>query len=531
MSNVSSLFSTFTTSSAESSNSENLIIKKIQQRTEMYTQEANFKEVKETLINGDLSNSNEERRKAFRRRRFQHRMNICEPVSIINKLTIPIELYQECNVIQVQSEKFEEYRKLFASTDMNTKYQGLAFLCKLLAIKEDNPPIQDMIEHGLVSEFISLLDSEYPEFQYKALFCLINISYGTTDQSSSILNQGGLPKILTLITSSIEEIQDLAIWLLGNLAGDSIDLRDQIVEKGGYAMLNYVFTTTKIPHILKRCIWAFVSFFRYEKPLSFQLTMNTLEYIIYAIHHYPLDQEMMSQAIFAVSLISDAYHQSIPIIIESDILPIVLTHLEIPDIQIQVTSLRLLGNIAAGNANQTQVLLDIGLLPHLKNLIKCDNIKVRKEVAWILSNIAAGTEKQAETLVAKGFSPILVDIALHDESSIASEAIWALCNFSQIGDKEKMEQIIDNGILDVFETGLRSKRIELIAVCLEAFEKILSFGKKYYIVNGVNLIVSKTEEMGLFEILENLQYHPSEVIYERVIFLLENYFEIEEQQL
>ena len=298
---------------------------------------------------------------------------------------------------------------------MNTKYQGLAFLCKLLATKEDNPPIQDMIEHGLVSEFISLLDSEYPEFQYQALFCLINISYGTTDQSSSILNQGGLPKILTLITSSIEEIQDLAIWLLGNLAGDSIDLRDQIVEKGGYAMLNYVFTTTKIPHILKRCIWAFVSFFRYEKPLSFQLTMNTLEYIIYAIHHYPLDQEMMSQAIFAVSLISDAYHQSIPIIIESDILPIVLTHLEIPDIQIQVTSLRLLGNIAAGNANQTQVLLDIGLLPHLKNLIKCDNIKVRKEVAWILSNIAAGTEKQAETLVAQGFSPILVDIALHDE--------------------------------------------------------------------------------------------------------------------
>ena len=66
MSNVSSLFSTFTTSSAESSNSENLIIKKIQQRTEMYTQEANFKEVKETLINGDLSNSNEERRKTIK---------------------------------------------------------------------------------------------------------------------------------------------------------------------------------------------------------------------------------------------------------------------------------------------------------------------------------------------------------------------------------------------------------------------------------------------------------------------------------
>lgn len=529
MSNESSLFSTFTTNSVDSSNSESLIIKKIQQRTEMNTQEANFKEIKETLINTELLNSNEERRKAFRRRRFQHRMNICDPISIMNKLTIPIALYQECNAIQVQSEKFEEYRKLFASKDMNTKYQGLAFLCKLLARNEDSP-IQEMIEHGLIPEFISLLDSEYPEFQYQALFCLINISYGTTDQSSSIINQGGLPKILTLVTSSIEEIQDLAIWLLGNLAADSIGLRDQIVEKGGYAILNYVLTTTKIPHILMRCIWAFISFFRYERPLSFQLTMNSLEYIIYAIHQYPLEQDIMSQAILAISLISDAYHQSIPIIIESDILPIVLNNLEVPDIKIQVTSLRLVGNIAAGNANQTQLLIDMGLLPHLKNLIRCDNIKVRKEATWILSNIAAGTEKQTETLVTHGFFPLLVGIALHDKSIIASEAIWALCNFTQIEDKEKIDQIINNGILDVFETGLRSEKIELIAVCLEAFAKILSFGKQYYTVNGVNRIVSKTEEMGLFEILEKLQYHPSELVYKRVIFLLENYFEIEEIQ-
>ena len=49
-------------------------------------------------------------------------------------------------------------------------------------------------------------------------------------------------------------------------------------------------------------------------------------------------------------------------------------------------------------------------------------------------------------------------------------------------------------------------------------------------IDGVNKIVIKVEELGMFYIFESLQYHPDEVVYEKTIKLLENYFDTENTQ-
>lgn len=92
-----------------------------------------------------------------------------------------------------------------------------------------------------------------------------------------------------------------------------------------------------------------------------------------------------------------------------------------------------------------------------------------------------------------------------------------------------MEKILNDGILELICHCLKSNDAKYIAVSLEALGNLLSFGKSYYMLNGKNLIVKKIEELGMFDILENLQFHPVEIVYEKTIKLLEAYFETENQ--
>jgi hypothetical protein len=63
---------------------------------------------------------------------------------------------------------------------------------------------------------------------------------------------------------------------------------------------------------------------------------------------------------------------------------------------IQIPALRILGNIAAGDDHQTQVILEAGVLPELTKLLQHPKKILREKSAWILSNILGGTEEQIQ---------------------------------------------------------------------------------------------------------------------------------------
>lgn len=196
-------------------------------------------------------------------------------------------------------------------------------------------------------------------------------------------------------------------------------------------------------------------------------------------------------------------------------------------VYIQLPCLRIVGNIVAGNAAQTQLIINLGVLNLIKKTIFHEKRSIRKESCWIVSNIAAGTQQQIDYLIVNDFLPILQTVIKNDEPDIQKEAIWALCNLTSTENKESMEYIIRQGILEMVCECLKMKDPKFIAVSLEALGNLLNFGKIYYTENGRNLIVAKVEQLGMFDVLESFQYHPVEIVYEKTIKLLEAYFETE----
>lgn len=197
---------------------------------------------------------------------------------------------------------------------------------------------------------------------------------------------------------------------------------------------------------------------------------------------------------------------------------------------VQLASLRIIGNIASGNPNQTQTLIDSGLLTYLKKVINHEKRSVRKETSWIISNIAAGTQRQIEALIVEGYYPILVNIINNDLPEIKREAIWAVCNLTSIERRDLLEKLIKENLLELLSSCLKLKDANQVAVSLEALGNVLEFGKKYYTENGRNLIVTRIYELGMVDVLENLQLHPVQIIYEKTLRFLETYFEKEDEQ-
>ena len=287
-----------------------------------------------------------------------------------------------------------------------------------------------------------------------------------------------------------------------------------------------ILASTNQSQLIKQCTWAMSCFFRVKPIPPYNLIKKSMKMIARSMVILPRDTEFLTDACFIMSFMTEHYKDTIKDLLELEIIPEIIKCIDIDVQYIQLSCLRIVGNIASGNANQTQLLIDWNILTYLKKTIFSQKKSIRKETAWIISNIAAGTQKQIETLIIENFLPILDEEIQKDDPEIKKECIWAMCNLTSVENPEYIKKILQQGILRIICNCLKMEDAKYLAVCLEAFTNLLAFGKKNN-PSGSNPIVIEVEKMGMYDILEKLQYHPVEFVYEKALKLLETYFVIQ----
>ena len=103
--------------------------------------------------------------------------------------------------------------------------------------KENNPPIQEVIDYNLVPTLVEYLESDNPDMVFEAAWVLLNVASGTSEQTKSVVDAGAVPKLIKLINleklnSQSMDIIENAIWALGNIAGDSVSMRNFLIDLG-----------------------------------------------------------------------------------------------------------------------------------------------------------------------------------------------------------------------------------------------------------------------------------------------------------
>lgn len=249
---------------------------------------------------------------------------------------------------------------------------------------------------------------------------------------------------------------------------------------------------------------------------------------------YSLDDEILIDACWAISYLSDGSNDKIQAVIESGVCRRLVDLLMHTSTTVQTPALRSVGNIVTGDDMQTQVVIASGALPALLSLLSSPKDGIRKEACWTISNVTAGSPPQIQAVIDANIIPPLINILQNADFKTRKEACWAISNATSGGLQEpsQIRYLVTQGCIKPLCDLLTMMDNKIIQVALDGLDNILKVGEMDKSAQGpgaVNQYAMYVEEAGGMVTIHNLQQHDNMEIYRKAYNIMDKYFPDDEE--
>lgn len=393
---------------------------------------------------------------------------------------------------------------------------------------EKNIPAQELVDCGIVPYLVRNLSASSTSLVFESAWALTNIA--STECTIDVVKAGCVKPLVQLLLHADANIREQAAWCLGNIAGEGPDFRDMVLQESALDSLVINVMNAHNMSLLENVVWTISNLCR-GTPSPPKETTAPVIFPLVSLLDKPISEAAKVDILWALSYLSDGNEQKIELVLGTGVALKLVNLLQEGSLKVKCTTpiVRMLGNFVSGSDNQTQVVIESGIIDLLPGLLGSRSKTIRKESSWLTSNIACGNHQQITMLMknTQALKQIIIN-AKNDTWEVRKEALWTLAHICTSGAPMHTESLVETGGLEPLISVLAVENIDpsLLVAILDAIRKVLevdessSFPKKYD-----QLI----DECNGIEYLEELQTHPSEIVYEKVVGLIEDYFGVDDE--
>ena len=128
--------------------------------------------------------------------------------------------------------------------DHLVQLESAILLRKLLSLEED-PPIQQILESGVIKTLINIIETSKDQLlRAEAIWGLVNAARGNSEQID-FLAQKKVPELFIKALEDNLYMVKQAVWGVSNLAANSVSKRNQLLDLGGMGLVVKVYRRIK----------------------------------------------------------------------------------------------------------------------------------------------------------------------------------------------------------------------------------------------------------------------------------------------